>query len=140
MENVKEFIQAQIDRLNEIAENVPEDDDIKNLALSEAEMWQEALNEVEEYENSEPAWTDPSEIIAAACNSLTVVDMIAGSEESSSKLTKEQQQLAEDIKGSALGLCSYATDRLWKEMQDKLKWDKEQRAKKKTAAKKEGEK
>lgn len=138
MENIKEFLQGQIDRLLEISEDM-QDADLKLLAKEEADFWQEALSMVEEYESSEPAWTDPTDIIAAGYDALAVIENIQGDREKPNELTEEQKRLVDEIRGNALGLCSFATDKLWDEMRERLKWEKDQRAKKKQQ-KKEGEK
>lgn len=136
MENIKEFILAQIDDLDEAISEGDNSHVLVELELQKGK-WQEVLDLIDDYENSEPAWTDPTDMIAGALNSLAVLDNYTGTEENPANLSKEQAQLVDDIRGNALGLCSFATDKLWNEMKERLKWEKEQRQKKK-AAKKEG--
>lgn len=135
MENVKEFIQAQIDDLEDATGDT---DDITLITFIKVqqENLQHLLLLIEEHENAEPEWTYPAEMITAAYDSLAIVENI----KTAGELNDTQLKLVKDIKENALGLTSFASDMLWKEMQDKLKWDKEQKQKKKTAAKKEGEK
>lgn len=114
----KEYVEEQISRLSAWladSEVYPKEQVIE--WANERAYWQQMLQMLEEQEAAEPEWREPGDILDAVATALLNID---GWE----KPTEKEVRLMDDIRGKAIALTSFAVDRIFKDMESQLKWEK----------------